>query len=149
MNPALFDPSGFSDVDATGEAFTYVTYLEGADSRLRALSRARYALLELRPGNRVIDVGCGLGDNARELASLVGPQGGVVALDASETMVAEARRRSAGSNLPIDFVTGDAHALKFDDNTFDACWVERRALDTADPARAIAEMVRVAKPGGG
>ena len=93
--PRVFDPSGFSDVDATGEAFTYVTYLEGADSRLRGLSRERYALLELHPGNRVIDVGCGLGHNARELAWLVGPQGRVAALDASEAMVAEARKRSA------------------------------------------------------
>ncbi|MGO9058429.1 MAG: methyltransferase domain-containing protein [Candidatus Binataceae bacterium] len=144
----VFDPAGFSNVDASGQTSTYVAFLEQNDALLRALSRARYTLLELRPGNRVIDVGCGLGDNARELASLVGSRGRVVALDASETMVDEARKRSVGSNLPIDFVTGDAHALKFEDNTFDACWVERVLEHLADPARAIAELVRVAKPGG-
>jgi ubiquinone/menaquinone biosynthesis C-methylase UbiE len=146
--PRGFDPAAFSNVDASGEAPTYVTFLEETDARLRALSRARYALLELRPGERVIEVGCGLGDNARELASLVGPQGRVVALDASEAMIDEARKRSVSSNLPIDFVTGDAYCLKFSDNTFDACWVERVLEHLADPARAIAEMVRVAKPGG-
>jgi ubiquinone/menaquinone biosynthesis C-methylase UbiE len=146
--PGVFDPAAFSNVDASGETPTYVTFLEETDARLRALSRTRYALLELRPGDRVIEVGCGLGDNARELAALVGPQGGVVALDASEAMIEEARKRSVRSSLPAVFVTGDACSLKFADNTFDACWVERVLEHLADPARAVAEMVRVAKPGG-
>lgn len=146
--PGRFDPAAFSNVDASGEAPTYVTFLEETDARLRALSRARYALLELRPGDHVIEVGCGLGDNARELASLVGSDGGVVALDASEAMIDEARRRSVGSKLPLDFVTGDACCLKFADNTFDACWVERVLEHLADPGRAILEMVRVIRPGG-
>jgi len=146
--PGVLYHAGYSDVDASGGAAAYVAFLEQTDARLRVLSRARYALLELRPGNRVIDVGCGLGNNARELAALVGPQGGVVALDASETMILEARKRSEDSNFPIDFVTGDAHALKFADDTFDACWVERVLEHLADPAHAIEEMVRVAKPGG-
>ena len=74
-----------------------------ADSRLRALSRTRYALPELRPGNHVHRRGCGRGDNARELASLVGSEEGAVVLDASETMVAEARKRSVGSISRIYF----------------------------------------------
>jgi ubiquinone/menaquinone biosynthesis C-methylase UbiE len=146
--PGVFDPAGFSNVDASGEPSTYVEFLDQTDARLRALSRTRYPFLELSPGDRVVDVGCGLGEDARELAAIVGAKGGVVALDASKAMIDEARRRSAGSNLPIDFITGDAHLLEFTDNTFDACWVERVLEHLADPARAIAEMVRVVKPGG-
>lgn len=51
----VFDPSGFSNVDGSGEKSLYVTFLEQTGARLRALSRARYPLLELRPGNRVLD----------------------------------------------------------------------------------------------
>ncbi len=146
--PRVFDPSGFSDVDATGAASTYVRYLEGADSQLRGLSRERYALLELHPGDHVLDVGCGLGHNARELAGLVGLRGRVTALDSSAALISEARNRSDQSKQTIDFVVGDAHALKFAAKSFDACWAERVLQHLADPSSAISEMARVAKPGG-
>ncbi len=55
-----FDPGGFSDLDAVYEASEYVSYLEQTGTRLRELSRARYDLLDLHPGDHVLDVGAGL-----------------------------------------------------------------------------------------
>ncbi len=143
-----FDPSGFSHVDATGKAPEYFTFLEQSSTRLRDLSRARYPFLQLRAGDRVLEVGCGLGDDARELASLVGPQGKVVAIDASAAMVAEARARSGQFGAALEYALGDVHALEFADDCFDACWAERVLEHLAEPARALAEMVRVTRPGG-
>jgi ubiquinone/menaquinone biosynthesis C-methylase UbiE len=143
-----FRPGTFSDLNAAAQAAEYIDYLEQTGRRLRELSRARYDLLNLAPGNWLLDVGCGLGDDARELAALVAPGGKVVAVDASEAMIAQARRRSQASSLPVEFVAGDAHQLEFADGTFAACWSERVLQHLADPARAVAQMARVIKPGG-
>ena len=77
-----------------------------------------------------------------------GPRGRVAGIDASPAMITEARRRAAGLTLPITFEVGDACQVPFADNSFDLCRTERvlRYLDT--PQAALAEMVRVARPGG-
>ncbi len=143
-----FKPGRFSDLDAANEKAEYVAYLEQTGARLRELSRARYGLLNLSPGDQVIDVGCGLGDDARELAALVAPQGKVIAIDSSAEMVAQARGRSDGLGPGVEFAVGNAHELEFADASFAACWSERVLQHLADPARAITQMVRVIKPGG-
>lgn len=143
-----FDPGGFSDLDAVREASEYVSYLEHTSTRLRELSRARYDLLDLHPGDHVLDVGCGLGEDSRELALLVAPRGRVVGIDSSAAMVARARNRSRKFGRAIKFALGDAHDLKFADAGFAACWSERVLQHLSDPARAVTEMVRVVKPGG-
>lgn len=143
-----FKAGHFSDLDATGEKSEYVAYLEETGARLRELSRTRYGLLNLSPGDQVLDVGCGLGDDARELAALVAPHGKVIAIDSSAEMIAQARRRSQGLEPAVDFAVGDAHKLTFADGSFAACWSERVLEHLADPPRAIAQMVRVIKTGG-
>jgi ubiquinone/menaquinone biosynthesis C-methylase UbiE len=143
-----FDPGGFSNLDAIGEASQYVSYLEHTAARLRSLSRARYDLLNLRPGDSVLDLGCGLGEDSRELVLLVAPRGKVVGIDSSAAMVAQARKRSQRFGRALRFAVGDAHNLKFPESSFTACWSERVLQHLSDPARAISEMVRVTKPGG-
>ncbi len=145
---ARFDPGSFSDLDAITEAAEYVGYLEHTGARLRELSRARYELLNLHPGDHVLDVGCGLGGDARELALLVAPRGSVAAIDSSAAMIAQARKRSRKFGKAVKFSIGDAHELEFADDSFAACWSERVLQHLSDPAHAIAEMVRVIKPGG-
>jgi ubiquinone/menaquinone biosynthesis C-methylase UbiE len=143
-----FKAGRFSDLGKAGEAAEYVTNLERTRVRLGELSRARYALLNAHPGDRLLDLGCGLGDDARELAALVAPHGKVIAVDSSGAMVDEARRRSKDLAVPVEYTVGDAHELDFADTSFAACWSERVLQHLAEPGRAIAEMVRVIRPGG-
>ncbi|MGW1340341.1 methyltransferase domain-containing protein [Kribbella sp. NPDC002412] len=65
-------------------------------------------LLDVQVGMRVLDVGLGTGVDAVEIAEMVGVGGRVVGLDVSAAMVAEARRRVAGSGLAVEVVEGDA-----------------------------------------
>jgi len=101
----------------------------------------------LSRGGRGLDVACGTGMLAREQARLVGPSGLVVGLDFAREMLAVARRRLAGYPW-VRLVCGDALALPFPDDTFDAATIGFALRNVADVPRTIAEMVRVVRPGG-
>lgn len=105
-------------------------------------------LLAPSSGQVILDVGCGVGNFARELAPRVGPSGRVVGLDQSTALLAVADGRWSAASLPLEFVAGDAHDLPFADATFDGCHTERVLQYLADPGRGLAEMVRVTRPGG-
>jgi ubiquinone/menaquinone biosynthesis C-methylase UbiE len=142
--------TGFRDVDGTGEAQPFADYLGHVNSieSVAAGKRARAALLGLCEGARAIDVGCGLGDDARALSRLVGTHGQVVGLDSSEAMLGRARARGEAQDGPIAFIVGDAHDLPFDADSFDAARVERTLQHLEDPARVVGELARVTRPGG-
>jgi ubiquinone/menaquinone biosynthesis C-methylase UbiE len=106
-----------------------------------------FALLALSEGDQVLDVGCGTGADARAIAGrLAGVS--VMGVDRSDEKIREARALTLGLPRPVDFRVGDAHALGFEDETFDACRADRVFHHLTDPPRALGEMVRVARPGG-
>src|SRR5207244_6702239 len=88
------------------------------------------------------------GDDVRTLAQTVGSKGRVVGVDSSETLVAEARKRTQGTNLPVEFYAGSIYKLEFADNTFDGCRADRVFMHLDNPKQALAEMVRVGKKQG-
>jgi ubiquinone/menaquinone biosynthesis C-methylase UbiE len=104
--------------------------------------RESYDLLGAAPGRRILEVGCGLGDDAAALSRLVAPGGSVVAVDGSQTMIEVARERH-GAVAGLSFDVADAAHLPFDDASFDACRIDRVLQHIADPAGAILEMARV------
>src|SRR5829696_9236910 len=102
--------------------------------------------LRLRPGEEVIDVGCGPGFLCEQMADCVGPKGRVVGVDVSEDLLAFARGRNTRDWLTYSY--GDAAALSSPDASFDLA-VSAQALEyVEEPDRALAEMFRVLKPGG-
>lgn len=131
------------------------TYTHGhAETILRSYRRrtaensAPYLLPHLRPGQRLLDVGCGPGTITADLAERVAP-GRTTGLDAEATVLAEAAAVTAERGLTtVDFVTGDVHALEFDDATFDVVHAHQVLQHVADPVAALREMRRVCKPGG-
>jgi ubiquinone/menaquinone biosynthesis C-methylase UbiE len=114
----------------------------------RSYKRETFALMQLGPGGRAADVGCGTGEDARQLADLVGKAGLVVGFDISEAMLSEARTRH-GANMPnLQFVQCSAIELKAAAASFDAIRADRVLTHVPDAAGALREMVRVVKPGG-
>jgi ubiquinone/menaquinone biosynthesis C-methylase UbiE len=89
----------------------------------------------------ILDVGTGTGRAALLLA-----RGGanVTGVDASNEMLAVARRRAADEGVPVRFLTGDAHALEFLDRSFDVALSLRVLMHTPQWKRCIAELCRVA-----
>jgi arsenite methyltransferase len=106
--------------------------------------RATRALLALQPGERVLDIGSGPGFLAAEMAAEVGAEGRVVGVDPSESMLEMARGRGA----PVEYAAGDALALPFADETFDAAVATQVYEYVADMPAALAEARRVLRPGG-
>jgi demethylmenaquinone methyltransferase/2-methoxy-6-polyprenyl-1,4-benzoquinol methylase len=107
--------------------------------------RSRAAdLARLAPGSRALDVATGTGDLAIELAGRVGPSGAVVGSDFSEGMLARAREKAPG----IRWEHGNALALPYEDDSFDASTVGFGARNFSDLERGLREMVRVVRPGG-
>jgi demethylmenaquinone methyltransferase / 2-methoxy-6-polyprenyl-1,4-benzoquinol methylase len=126
--------------------------------RERAVERAG-----LEPGDSALDVCCGTGDLAFELARAVGPSGRVVACDFSEAMLElarekeEDRRRTTpgpeanggrGSSAPVEFEWADALDLPYSDESFDAVTVGFGVRNLSDLGAGLAELTRVLRPGG-
>ena len=133
-----------------GDAEAAFAWLDGAHAS-PVIQAVEQHMLEERPvggGDRVLDVGCGLGHELQRLAPLVGRQGRLLGVDVSPTMIIEARRRAAALGLPITFEVGDAHALGLPDDSFDLCRVVRVLRYVESPERVIAEMRRVVCRGG-
>jgi SAM-dependent methyltransferase len=119
----------------------------GWDATLR-LRRWERAHLGLAHGERLLDVGCGLGEAALGLAQDLGEGGEVVGVDLSESMLRVARSNAGAARCRVRFTVGDACFLDEPDDSFDAARSERTLQWLADPAAAVAEMVRVVRPGG-
>jgi len=147
-----FQSSGSAEADAAGlaDAEANFRWLDQADGHplIRTLKHRLLEVCPVQPGDQVLDVGCGLGHEAGRLAALAGPQGRVSGVDSNPDMIVGATRRAADRDLPVTFQVADAQQLTFADDTFDLCRTERvlRYVERADAA--IAEMVRVTKPGG-
>jgi ubiquinone/menaquinone biosynthesis C-methylase UbiE len=71
--------------------------------------------LQLTSREKVLDLGCGLGDDTFAISRRVGSQGRAVGVDVSESMIFEATRRAASQRLPVEFVVDDAQTLHFED----------------------------------
>jgi demethylmenaquinone methyltransferase/2-methoxy-6-polyprenyl-1,4-benzoquinol methylase len=100
------------------------------------------------PGDSALDVCCGTGDLALELARRVMPGGRVVGLDFSVPMLELAQAKSRNGAAPVAWMQGNALALPFDDGEFDAATVGFGVRNVVDLERGIAEMARVVRPGG-
>ena len=104
------------------------------------------ARLELKPGDKVLITGCGLGDDIASISNLIGGDGKVYAQDLSATMVLEAKKRSKEKN--VEFSICDATNLPFPESFFDASFHFGGINLFSDITLAFAEMERVTKTGG-
>lgn len=117
-----------------------------------ALGRpATVALAELagvQAGQRVLDVGAGIGGPGRVLAARYGAR--VTALDGTPRFcrAAELLNRSTGLSNRVEVVLGDALSLPFEDGRFDLSWTQAVSQNIPDKAGFVSELARVVRPGG-
>jgi SAM-dependent methyltransferase len=140
--------AAFGDVDGSGYAGDFINYLDHATDHFRPIKRFAQSQFRLKPGDRVLDVGCGCGDDIREMARSIIPNGYAAGIDVSQSMIEEARRRSARFVAPVQFVVAAAEDLPWASAYFDACLADRVFQHLRNPARALNEMLRVTKPCG-
>jgi ubiquinone/menaquinone biosynthesis C-methylase UbiE len=119
---------------------------------VRAIKDRAYQLLELAPGSRVVDVGCGPAIDTVPFARLVGPTGLVLGIDSDPLMVQEANQVAAreGVGTYTRHLTGDATSLMVASEAVDACFCERvlQHLSWINVPKVATEILRVIRPGG-
>lgn len=111
-----------------------------------AQNSAAHLLGSLKPGQSLLDIGCGPGTITADLARLVAP-GLTVGLDASQEIIDQARA-GAASVENLSFQVGDAYALPFADCSFDVVHAHQVLQHLTDPVGALREWRRVVAPGG-
>ncbi|MBX9585285.1 MAG: methyltransferase domain-containing protein [Gemmataceae bacterium] len=123
-----------------------------ADSNEKAARRAGVKALALKPGEAVVELGFGTGNEVLDLAGLVGPTGTVSGVDISPGMLAVARRKLATTPpaCPVNLLVGDARSLPFADASFDAAYTSftLELFPAEDIPAVLSEAKRVLKPGG-
>ncbi|HSS03197.1 MAG TPA: methyltransferase domain-containing protein [Kofleriaceae bacterium] len=127
---------------------TWVAMQERLDNQLLPLGRAVQRALAPRAGERILDIGCGSGQTALDLADAVGPDGRVLGVDISEPLLAIARRRAAAAGVDrAEFVTADAQTHAFAPG-HDAVYSRFGVMFFADPVAAFTNLARALRPGG-
>jgi arsenite methyltransferase len=108
-----------------------------------------FSLGELRPGERVVDVGCGAGIDSLIAAKMVGPDGRVISVDMTPSMREKARQAAKEAGVTnVEFREGYAETLPIEDGWADVV-ISNGVLNLMpDKAAALEEMSRVLKPGG-
>jgi SAM-dependent methyltransferase len=142
--------AGFRDVDGASPAHL-ASWLDvlSAHPDFRKSKSETVAALELGSGMSALDIGCGLGDEARAMAHLVSPGGTAIGLDASSALVDAARARTSEQALPaLSLMVADAHALPLNDKSMDAVRIERTLQHVENPVSVVREAARVLRPGG-
>ena len=140
----------FQDANQVTNPESLFEFLDAA-AGLESVQAYQQRMLELcppRPGQRILDLGCGLGHSALRLASLVAPTGSVVGIDKNAFLIEEARRRAAGSCLRPTYQVGDIKQLDFPPDSFDVCRVERVLMYLDNPQLVLDAMLRVVGPRG-
>jgi ubiquinone/menaquinone biosynthesis C-methylase UbiE len=116
----------------------------------RELRQRTATLADLRPGDQVLDVGCGTGTLAMEVQQRVGATGRVVGVDPGSEQIARARAKAARRRAPVEFQIGVIEQLAFPGQTFDVVLstLMMHHLPPSLKRQGLSEIARVLKPGG-
>ena len=130
-----------------GAGETWAALQDRLDVQLEPLGLRAMTALNLAPGERVLDVGCGAGQTTLQLAEAVGASGAVLGLDISRPLLDVARARS--SAVPnASFLEADAQTHPLAEATFDAIFSRFGVMFFSDPVAAFTNLHRALKPTG-
>ncbi len=125
----------------------WVAQMDAMDTALARILEAVLQRAAIRPGERILDIGCGAGTSTIAAAAQAGPTGHALGVDISQTLLSAATNRiTPGSN--VAFALADAQTFEFEPETFD-CLISRfGVMFFADPVAAFANLARGLVPGG-
>ncbi|WP_336217003.1 class I SAM-dependent methyltransferase [Nonomuraea sp. LPB2021202275-12-8] len=128
----------------------WIRHADRQDEAGRSLGAAATDWLRPKPGERILDVGCGCGGTTAELAAAVGPGGEAVGVDLAESMVAAARQRFPRDRHPgLRFVTADIETAETVTGApFDAVFSRMALMLLADPGAGCTTIRRSLRRGG-
>lgn len=126
----------------------FVRYRELVAEGLGAHGEVAMAAHPPRPGDRVVDLGCGFGDTTQRLAELVGAEGEALGVDVSEPFIEQARKEAEGAGAEnVRFAVGDVQATEFGE-TFDYAFSRMGIMFFANPVAALRNVREALAPGG-
>jgi ubiquinone/menaquinone biosynthesis C-methylase UbiE len=122
----------------------------GKHPTFKQMSNEYLSYMNIDSVQSVLDLGCGTGFAAREIAARSGFKGRVVGIDISPYLIDQAKTFATdeGCSDRIEFQVGDTRRLEFSDNSFDSVVAHTLVSHLPDPLVVINEMVRVVKPEG-
>ena len=141
--------AGFQNVDSSDTDFL-IQFLADANRIPSVVEsfQTQLLMLDIREGDHVLDIGCGIGERAAQMANFVGPAGKVIGTDLSNTMVEASMSRYGDSGLPLEFHVADACRQPFSDASFDRIRTERVLMYVKDISTAFGEFRRLLKDDG-
>lgn len=127
----------------------WVTLQKMIDGQIGDLGRVAIDRADVRPGAKIIDIGCGCGETTIDLARRVAPNGSVLGIDISGPMLERARYVAGVANITnAKFENADAQTHPFPEAAFDLVHSRFGVMFFIDPAAAFANLRRTVKPGG-
>jgi SAM-dependent methyltransferase len=140
--------AGYASADwATDAARRWAAVADHAEAQLEPVADLLSAASQLRPGERVLDVGCGRGVTTRRAAQVVGPAGQATGLDISAELIDQARAMTS-PDLGVEWIVGDAQRYDFGDARYDAVISRFGVMFFDDAVGALANIGSAVREGG-
>ncbi len=146
---AEFDKAKYKAIEREAYSRKARSYEKYGSAIFESLASPLLEMSQLRPGDKVLDVACGVGIPSLAAAKLIVPGGSLVGVDLAPGMVDLARIRVQRLGLRnVSFQEADAEDLPFPNESFDAVLCHLGLIHFTDRTKALSEMRRVLKPGG-
>jgi len=127
----------------------WILFQETLDTVFHAVNDRLLSRADPKPGEKVLDVGCGTGATTRDFAAKVGPGGLAFGIDISQQLLDRAEeRRAADQTDHVNYLLADAQTHSFTQNDFDLLTSRFGVMFFADPVAAFANLMSALRPGG-